>query len=106
MWATSRQRGLDVGPCPSAQVGFRNGAAHSWSTLGRAHHNCGALMYVSQVGPDQAVSNLSQWAVKFGINDPPQWLKAKSTDRLIRRRGAIALAALLVITIQGGSPVR
>jgi hypothetical protein len=56
----------------------------------------GALMYVTQVGPDQAASNLSQWAVKLGMEDPPKWLKAKSADRKVRQHAAIALAGLLV----------
>jgi hypothetical protein len=54
-------------------------------------------MYASQVGPHQAASNLSLWAIKFGIENPPEWLRAKSTDRLVRRRATMALAALLLI---------
>jgi hypothetical protein len=57
----------------------------------------GTLMWATQVGPTEAVSNLSEWAVKFGIENPPEWLKAKSVDRIVRRRAAVVLAALLVI---------
>jgi hypothetical protein len=57
----------------------------------------GGLMYASQVGPDQAASNLSLWVKKFGIEDPPQWLKQKSADRKVRRWALIALGCLLVI---------
>src|SRR4029077_20270850 len=56
----------------------------------------GAVLWASQIGPDEAVSNLSLWANKFGINDPPQWLKDKSTDRIVRRRAMIVLAVLLL----------
>ena len=56
-----------------------------------------AVMYASQVGPDQAVSNLSLWAKKFGVENPPEWLKEKSADRRIRRSAAIGLASLLTI---------
>jgi hypothetical protein len=57
----------------------------------------GLLMWATQVGPTEAVSNLSEWAVKFGIENPPEWLKAKSVDRAVRLRAAAVLAALLVI---------
>jgi hypothetical protein len=57
----------------------------------------GALMYASQVGPHQAVSNLSQWAVKLGIENPPEWLKAKSADRVVRRQATTILAVFLLI---------
>jgi hypothetical protein len=57
----------------------------------------GTIMWASQVGPHQAVSNLSLWAQKFGIENPPEWLKAKSADRLWRRRAAFSFAALLLI---------
>ena len=56
----------------------------------------GTLMYASQVGPHEAVSNLSLWAKHLGIENPPEWLKAKSADRYVRRRAAIALAGLLL----------
>jgi hypothetical protein len=39
---------------------------------------------------------LSEWAIKFGIENPPEWLKAKSVDRTVQRRAAIVLAGLLV----------
>jgi hypothetical protein len=56
----------------------------------------GALMYASQIGPDQAASNLSLWAKKFGVEDPPEWLKKKSADKKVRRWATIALSTLLV----------
>jgi len=55
------------------------------------------VMWACQVGPTEAVSNLSLWAQKFGIENPPEWLKAKSADRTIRQRAMIGLAALLVV---------
>jgi hypothetical protein len=57
----------------------------------------GATMWATQVGPKEAVSNLSEWAVKFGIENPPEWLKAKSVDRVVRRRAAIILGILLLV---------
>lgn len=45
----------------------------------------------------ETASNLSQWAEWAGIDDPPQWLRDKSADRIMRRRAAVALAALLVL---------
>jgi hypothetical protein len=56
----------------------------------------GTLMYVTQVGPGEAASNLSKWATWIGIENPPEWLKAKSADRKVRRRAVMALAILLV----------
>jgi hypothetical protein len=35
----------------------------------------GAVMFASQVGPDEAISNLSLWVQKAGVH-APAWLKA------------------------------
>lgn len=55
----------------------------------------GAVMWATQVGPNEAVSNLSEWARKCGIKDPPAWLRARATDRRVRRSAAVLFCALL-----------
>jgi hypothetical protein len=71
----------------------------TWSEIGWFLATCivGAVMWATQVGPNDAVSNLSEWARKCGIKDPPAWLRARITDRRVRRGAAIALGILLFL---------
>ena len=41
----------------------------------------GLLMAASGVGPEQAFSNLSAWAVVLGIESVPEWLTSKEVDK-------------------------
>jgi hypothetical protein len=40
-------------------------------------------MWASQVGPDEAVSNLSKWIAKLGISSPPTWVRSVDFDNWI-----------------------
>jgi hypothetical protein len=42
----------------------------------------GLVMFAAQVGPDEAVSNISKW-MPTGLESLPTWLIAKSADRLL-----------------------
>jgi hypothetical protein len=55
----------------------------------------GVVMWGTRVGPSEAASNISAWAITCGIKDPPQWLRARKTDRRVRAGAVIALAGLL-----------
>ena len=56
-------------------------------------------MWATQVGPNEAVSNLSEWARKCGIKDPPAWLRERRTDRRVR---AVAIIGLVFLVFLGG----
>jgi hypothetical protein len=53
----------------------------------------GALMFASQVGPDEAISNLSLWVQKAGVH-APAWLRARATDKWVFRIGFLVLLVL------------
>src|SRR5438876_814268 len=57
----------------------------------------GAFMWASQIGPDAAVTNLSSWAQKFGIENPPEWLRQKAASRTVRQLAAAGLGMLLLL---------
>ena len=57
------------------------------------------LMYLTQVPPKQAVSNIAEWAVALGWTNPPVWLKSKETDRVIRHAAGVLLLAWLIAAI-------
>ena len=52
----------------------------------------GLLMWGTQVGPKQAVSHAAEWAMTFGVKNPPSWLQSENADRFIRH---IALLILI-----------
>jgi hypothetical protein len=54
------------------------------------------LMFCAQVGPDQAVSNLGNWAVRCGLRNPPDWLKSPWIDRVVKVDGGIVLIVLAI----------
>lgn len=54
------------------------------------------VMWGTQVNPTQAVSNAAAWAISLGIKDPPAWLKAPDTDRIVRHIAAILVVAGIV----------
>ena len=61
---------------------------------GEAHSGLASLVaFMSQIGPDDAVSNLSRWVEKLGV--PPDWLKAPGLDTIWTV--AFALMALLCL---------
>jgi hypothetical protein len=55
----------------------------------------GLVMWGTQVGPNEAVSNLSEWVAKIGIRNPPAWLKERAVDRRVRR-GAFFMFVILL----------
>jgi hypothetical protein len=55
-----------------------------------------AFMWASQVGPDDAATNLTLWAKKVGIENPPEWLREKAANRAVRNFVAAGLAFLLL----------
>ncbi len=54
-------------------------------------------MWATQVGPNKAKANLSEWAIKFGIPDPPAWLKAQAVDRRVRNIATVVSGILLFV---------
>lgn len=56
-------------------------------------------MWAARVDPDQAASNLSKWAKKLGVENPPEWLKTATAGRRTHR---YAFCALLILIFAGG----
>jgi hypothetical protein len=73
-------------------LGFTTGEI-AWGATGII---VGALMFASQVGPEQAISNLSLWVQKAGVH-APAWLKARATDKWVFRVGFIVLLGLFFV---------
>lgn len=61
----------------------------------------GAVMWAAQVGPEQAGSNLAQWARKVGIHHVPSWLRTRAADRWVLRWGKVALVILALTGLAG-----
>lgn len=59
-----------------------------WSSLGIAGV---MLMWMTQVGPKQAVSHVAEWACTFGAKNPPLWLQSGTADRAVRHAAGIVL---------------
>jgi hypothetical protein len=57
------------------------------------------LMWAARVSPEQAESNLSGWLRKFGVENPPVFIRKKIADRRIR---LAAFATLLLLMFTGG----
>lgn len=55
------------------------------------------LMWATSVTPDQAVSNLSEWAKKLGVQDPPAWLRDKTADQRVRKFALVAMIASVFV---------
>jgi hypothetical protein len=51
------------------------------------------MFFVASVSPDDVSSNISKWAHKVGISNPPQWLNNQSFDRQF----IVAMSAVLII---------
>jgi hypothetical protein len=51
------------------------------------------VTFISQVGPEQAASNLSQWVQWVGLK-APSWLKKRAADRWVFRVGFVMLLGL------------
>ena len=60
----------------------------------------GLVMWAARVSPEQVESNLSGWIRKFGINNPPEWLRNKIFDRRVTIISTLTLCVLIII---GGS---
>ena len=56
-----------------------------------------AVMLGAWSGPFRSVSNLSRWAMRFGIRPVPEWLSHRDADRWAFRGGLGAVALLLVL---------
>ena len=52
------------------------------------------LMWAAQVPPKQVLSNVAEWAVAFGVRNPPDWLKSPNADRFVRHGATLTLVAL------------
>jgi hypothetical protein len=63
----------------------------------------GVLTWAMRTDPNEATSNLAKWARKFGIKDPPAWLRAKVMDRRVR---ATVVAAFCILIFLGGMQFR
>jgi hypothetical protein len=65
----------------------------------------GALIFCAQIGPDEAVSNLSKRVQKAGIETTPSWLLSKATDTWAIRIGVLGLLAMVgVAGVKWGIP--
>jgi len=52
-----------------------------WKVFGWVFAGLGALLIAAaEISPEQAVSNLSGWAIFLGISDVPGWLASDSAD--------------------------
>src|SRR5262249_10306772 len=60
----------------------------------------GAVMFVAELPPDQAVSNLFVWAERLHIPVPVSW-QLPSVDRVVSRWAKLALTILLLVGIGG-----
>jgi hypothetical protein len=56
-----------------------------------------AVMLGAWSGPFRSVSNLSRWAIGFGIRPVPEWLSHRDADRWAFRGGLGAVVVLLVL---------
>src|SRR5438552_10696451 len=54
------------------------------------------LMWAAQVGPQQAVSHISEWASAFGVRNPPKWLASTNADRVVRHVAGFLLLLWVV----------
>src|SRR6266446_220597 len=61
----------------------------------------GAVMWAAQIGPEQASSNLAQWAKKAGFHHVPPWLRTRAADRWVLRWGKVALLILGLLGLVG-----
>ena len=61
------------------------------------------VMAMARTPPDEARSNLSKWALSFGLRNPPDWLENVSADTIARRWAARTMALLIGIAIGYGS---
>lgn len=60
----------------------------------------GIMIYITQIGPKQAVSHAAEWIEAFGI-PTPEWFKSGETDRVIRNvAGLVLLICALLLAIQ------
>ncbi|MBL6618127.1 MAG: hypothetical protein ISP49_06605 [Reyranella sp.] len=57
------------------------------------------LLWMGQIGPDDAVSNYAKWAKKLGIEPPPEWLVNPRVDAWGIAAGAALLLSGLVAAI-------
>ena len=55
----------------------------------------GLVMALARTGPAEARSNLSKWIAVIGVERIPNWLEAKSGDRIVFRWASRAMAALV-----------
>jgi hypothetical protein len=67
-----------------------------WAALGGIQV---LVMWGTQVSPDQVMSHAAKWAATFGIKEPPNWLKSKETDKVIRHVAASLLLIWGVVTL-------
>jgi hypothetical protein len=53
----------------------------------------GALMWASQVTPEQASSNIASWLMWLGVDRPPAWVTGRAIDNWVFWGGLVALLA-------------
>jgi hypothetical protein len=72
-----------------------------WSVIAGVVPVLALMMAFARTGPDDAVSNLSKWAGKFGLKRLPEWLLSKDADRWTIRwtRRTILILSILGVTL-------
>jgi hypothetical protein len=63
----------------------------------------GAVMALARTPPDDAVSNLSKWAVWAGLHHVPEWLRNRRADDIAYRWASISLVVLIIVGVLGAS---
>src|SRR5271166_5951195 len=55
----------------------------------------GALMAIARTSPEDAFSNLSKWAERFGVHHIPNWLRDRRIDDVVFRWSRYAFVVLI-----------
>jgi hypothetical protein len=75
-----------------------------FATTGLVVALAGLLMRLASTHPDTAVSNLSEWAKRFGVHKIPTWLADKRADDVARKWASkiVAIGVFVLILVGAG----